>query len=197
MEKPVHQPEELLPIDARLIEQSVERPAAVRKAKPLPVKPQKAPVMPQASPRVQNTAAAPAVTLPAAAPGGVQPKTGEGEPSYAGNTSENSGARAGAYDEKGTARGKMYANSGARAIIRPMPQIPDDLREGEFDFVASARFHISADGSATVELAKPTPNPRLNQVLLNSLRNWRFIPAIKNGKPIASTEEINVRLEVK
>ena len=78
-----------------------------------------------------------------------------------------------------------------------MPQIPDDLREGTFNSSALARFHIAVDGSATVELAKPTPNPRLNRILLDSLRKWRFIPAIKNGKPVASTEEIIVKVEVK
>ena len=91
----------------------------------------------------------------------------------------------------------MYASSGARAIVRPMPQIPDDLREEAFNSTALARFHIAVDGSVKVELAKPTPNPRLNRILLDSLKKWRFIPAIKNGKPVASTEEIVVKIEVK
>ena len=91
----------------------------------------------------------------------------------------------------------MYASSGARAIVRPMPEIPDDLREEAFNFTALARFHVAADGSAKVELARPTPNPRLNRILLESLTKWRFMPAIKNGKPVASTEEIAVKIEVK
>jgi protein TonB len=78
-----------------------------------------------------------------------------------------------------------------------MPQIPDDLRDEAFNFTALARFHIAADGTVEVELAKATPNPRLNRILLDSLAKWRFIPAIKNGKPVASTEEIVVKLEVK
>jgi len=48
-----------------------------------------------------------------------------------------------------------------------------------------------------VELAKPTPNPDLNRILLESLKKWRFIPVIKNGKPVASTEEIIVKIEIK
>jgi protein TonB len=78
-----------------------------------------------------------------------------------------------------------------------MPQIPDDLREGAFNSAALARFHIAVDGSVKVELAKPTPNPRLNRVLLDSLRKWRFMPEIKNGKPVESTEEIVVKIEVR
>lgn len=91
----------------------------------------------------------------------------------------------------------MYASSGARAIVRPMPQIPDDLREGAFNATAVARFHIAVDGSVKVELVKATPDPRLNGILLDSLRKWRFIPAIRNGKPVASTEEVVVKIEVK
>ena len=200
MEKSTPQPAELPPIEAQLIEQSVtaathERPAAAQKPKPLPpVKPQQAPVTHQVSPPAAQKAAVTtntAVALPAAAaPGGAQTTA-------TGNISANSGAQAGSYDGKGSTRGNIYASSGARAIVRPMPQIPDDLREGAFNSAALARFHIAVDGSVKVELAKPTPNPRLNRILLDSLRKWRFIPAIKNGKPVASTEDIIVKIEVK
>ena len=200
MEKPSYRPAEPSPIDAQLIEQSVpaatqRRPAAVHKPKPLtPVRPQHSTVSPrseqnpvaQKSEVTTNTA----VALPAAAPGGTQATD-------SGTISANSGTQAGSYDGKGSTRGNMYASSGARAIVRPIPQIPDDLREGAFNSAALVRFHVAVDGSVTVELAKPTPNPRLNRILLDSLKKWRFIPAIKNGKPVASTEEIIVRIEVK
>ncbi len=202
MDRSARQPAEPPPVDVQLVEQSApaaahniqpKRPAAVPKPNPLPpVKPQPAQVVPRTeqSPVTTNTA----VVLPAAAaPAGAHATTGEGLAA----TSANSGAQAGPYDGKGPSRGNMYASSGARAIVRPMPQIPDDLREGAFNSAALARFHIAVDGSATVELARPTQNPRLNRILLDSLRKWRFIPAIKNGKPVASTENIVVRVEVK
>jgi len=208
MAKPIHQPVDLPPIDAQLLEQSVAaaahaRPAAVRKPKPLPlVRPQQITENPHAeqNPTPQKAAVStnPAISLPAAAaPVGGQTTPGEGVVAGTGKPSANSGAQAGAYDGKGPMRGSIYASSGARAIVQPMPQIPDDLREGAFNSAALARFHIAVDGSATVELVKPTPNPRFNRILLDSLRKWRFIPAIKNGKPVASTEEIVVRIEVK
>lgn len=77
-----------------------------------------------------------------------------------------------------------------------MPRIPDDLRDEAFDSVALARFHIAVDGSITVELVRPTQNPRINRILLDTLKNWKFSPAIKNGKPVASTEEILIRVNV-
>ena len=212
MEKPTHQAVEPPPINAQLIEQPApvatqntrpERPVAVHKPKPLPqVRPRQGPVMPQvSSPTEQRPAAQQAgvptntgVSVLTAPPGGVP---GEGQAAASRNTSPDSGAQAGPYDRKGSPRGTIYANSGARAIVQPMPQIPDDLREEAFNFTALARFRIAVDGSAKVELAKPTPNPRLNWILLDSLKKWRFIPAIKNGKPVASIEEIVVKIEVK
>jgi len=212
MANPTNQPAEMPPIDAQLIEQSVPaatqgRPAAVHKPKPVtPVRPQEAPVMPEVSKHTEQNPAAQraevttnaAVALPSAsAPSGAHVTPGEGQAKGAGNTSANSGTQAGSYDGKGSSRGNLYASSGARAIVRPMPQIPDDLREVAFNSTALARFNIAVDGTAKVELVKSTPNPRLNRILLDSLRKWRFTPAIKNGNPVASIEEIVIKIEVK
>ena len=88
-------------------------------------------------------------------------------------------------------------NMGAQAIDRPLPKIPDDLREQAFTVTAVARFHIAADGTATVDLATPTPNPRLNLLLLDALRKWKFFPALKDGRPVASVQDVRVQFEVK
>jgi protein TonB len=53
------------------------------------------------------------------------------------------------------------------------------------------------DGSVTVELVKPTQNPRLNRLLLETLKAWKFISAIIDGKPVPSVEVIVVRVQVK
>ena len=221
MEKPTHRLVEQPPIDAQLIEQTVpvatqsverKRPAAARQPKPPPparprqaVMPHQAPVMPpmnpqnEQNPAVQKAEVTPNTTLaaPAAAPSGAPAAPNEGQATAAGNTSANSGAQAGSNDKKGSSHGSMYANSGARAIVHPKPQIPDDMREETFKFAPLARFHIAADGSFKVELVKSTPNPRLNRILLDSLKKWRWFPEIMNGKPVASTKDIVVNIEVK
>lgn len=91
----------------------------------------------------------------------------------------------------------VATNSNARAIYRPTPTIPDDLRDEAFSAAALARFDVAADGSVTVVLVKPTQNPRLNRLLLESLKTWRFFPQLKDGKPIPSSQEIVVHFEVK
>ena len=77
-----------------------------------------------------------------------------------------------------------------------MPQIPDDLRQEAVNTSATVRFHVAADGTATVELSKPTQNLRLNRLLLDTLKNWRFFPAMKDGKPVASVEELVIKIDV-
>jgi len=84
----------------------------------------------------------------------------------------------------------------AHAILQPLPVLPDDLREDAYQTVAMARFSIRVDGSVDVELVRPTQNPRLNQLLLEALRKWRFFPAMKDGRPVASSQEIRVHFNV-
>jgi len=212
MGKPANRPMGQPAIDAQLIEQSTpaptriiqkERPAVVHRAKPrAPARPKKAPLMPRKVEKKTNTpvkelsATAPIDgQAPAAANTAAKGGTETGSHDSKG-ASANNGARTGSYG-RGSPMGNIYGSSGAQAIVRPMPQIPNDLREEAFNFAALARFHIAVDGSVKVELTRPTPNPRLNRILLDSLKKWRFIPAIKNGKPVASTEEIVVKIEVK
>jgi protein TonB len=85
---------------------------------------------------------------------------------------------------------------GARAIYSPVPKIPDDLRETAFEAVAVAHFEVSYDGNVKVTLAKPTADPRLNQILLDTLRQWRFFPAMKGGVAIDSAFDVRIPISV-
>lgn len=84
----------------------------------------------------------------------------------------------------------------AHTVSQPMPVIPDELRDEAMHERATARFHIAADGSVTVELVQPTQNPRLNRLLLEALRRWKFDPALQDGKPVPSTQDIVIRVQV-
>jgi len=88
-------------------------------------------------------------------------------------------------------------NMGARALYEPLPEIPEELRRRAIDLVAVARFHVAANGSAEVELIEPTPDAALNRALLDTLRKWRFFPALEGGKPQASTIEIRIPISVR
>jgi protein TonB len=84
----------------------------------------------------------------------------------------------------------------ARVLSQPVPVLPDDLREVAYQAVAVARFAVHTDGTFEVELIKPTQNPRLNQILLETLRDWRFFPAMNNGHPVESHQDVRVRFNV-
>jgi protein TonB len=84
----------------------------------------------------------------------------------------------------------------ARAILRPMPQIPDELRAHALNTVAVVRFDVAPDGSATATLLQATPSPQLNELLLEAFKRWRFFPALRDGKPVASVLELRVPVKV-
>jgi periplasmic protein TonB len=84
----------------------------------------------------------------------------------------------------------------ARLLSQPIPVLPDDLREQGYQLTAVAHFRIHADGSIDVELIKPTQNPRLNQILLETLHRWRFFPAMQNGHPVESEQDVRVHFSV-
>jgi protein TonB len=87
--------------------------------------------------------------------------------------------------------------AGARVIYQPLPEIPEALRHRSIEIIAVARFKVAANGSAQVELTEPTADPDLNHALLESLRRWRFFPAMQDGKPAASTVEIRIPISVR
>jgi periplasmic protein TonB len=85
----------------------------------------------------------------------------------------------------------------ARAIYKPMPELPDEFRRRNIELVAVARFRVGADGSAQVDLIEPTSDPELNRVLLESLKRWKFFPALQDGKPVASHIDIRIPISVR
>lgn len=87
-------------------------------------------------------------------------------------------------------------NQQARVLSQPLPEVPDDLRDQAFQAIAVARFAVHADGTFDVQLVKPTHNTRLNQILLATLGRWRFFPAIENGRPVESHQDVRVHFNV-
>ncbi len=176
------------PIDARIIE--LPPPPAPPKLQPKPVvKAEKVarPVAVRPTPQpVQTPPSAPKVALPTP-PAPLPPPThAEPAPVPPAPKPEPSPS----IGPAGTQQ------MGARALYQPKPKLPEDLRDETIHTVLVARFHINPDGSATVELIQPTPNPRINQGFLNTLKTWRFFPAIQAGKPVASVLDVKLPIDV-
>jgi len=77
-------------------------------------------------------------------------------------------------------------------LFQPLPEIPLDMRNEAFSAKIIAKFYIEKDGSVSdVELLEISHNPRLNLLLLKSLKKWRF-----EASNQALTQIINVKFEV-
>ena len=137
-------------------------------------------------PDVRSTQSA---TPAQSAPTAQEPKPAAEPPARAAGPSSEERANA-------TPSATSSGDATARAIAQPLPELPDDLRDQAYQTVAIARFAIHVDGSVDVELIKPTANPRLNQILLETLRKWRFFPAMQAGHPIESRQDIRVHFNV-
>ncbi len=167
-------------------------PVPIVKPKPKPVAklvPKKALVPPRefspngtAKSPEESEQEAPPASAPAA-----PARPGEGAGGSSGSGGEGSGGGGG---------GIGRSTTGARATFAPKPTIPDELREEVFETEAVASFRVSYDGSAEVELTHPTSNPRLNQIILAILKQWRFSPAVKNGVTINSVFELRIPVKV-
>ena len=193
---------ELKPIEARIVELP---PAAGLQGGPAAVPHPVAPAPPKPKPHVEvrRKAIAPVhphkLIIPEAPPSfaGTR-KEAPAESSVSTKTAPTGGGAesSGAPQEKGGGSGLGSDSLGARAIYSPVPKIPDDLREVAFEAEAVAHFEVSYDGNVKVTLAKPTADPRLNQILLTTLQQWRFFPAMKGGVAIDSAFDVRIPISV-
>lgn len=204
---PVERPPAL---DARLVEIAPPVPAAAVKA------PAPAPAAVKPTPHINSQSRSishprPILTAPATpamqAPMHAEPETRPTQPTTSAPTHSTSAAvahesnTASASQDSGSnssasGNSAISGNTSAHALVQPLPEIPDDLREFAYQAVALARFTIHTDGTVDVALLKPTQSPRLNQLLLQTLRNWRFFPAMQNGHPVESEQDIRVHFNV-
>ncbi|HVN91278.1 MAG TPA: TonB family protein [Candidatus Binataceae bacterium] len=185
------------PVEARIIEippptaglrsNSVPAPAPAVQPKPR-VQPAPKRVQPRPVPRPKLAPA------PLASPS--ESGTAKREAAPAPPTGVRSGDKAEANDQQEEGGGGVEGtdNEGARATYAPVPEIPDDLRENIINTVAIAHFKVDISGVAEVSLAQPTDNPRLNEIILDTLKQWRFTPATRGG--IAVESEFDIRIPI-
>jgi protein TonB len=197
-------PSELKPIDARLVEippvaglqgnGGAVHPSApaIPHPKPVPI------VKPHPLAHPKKVAPMPPVIR---SPYGTEksteaPSVGEKPGASTGTATESGESSGGSGTGEGSGGGLGTDTVGAHAIYAPTPVIPDDLREDVMQTEAVAHFNVSFDGTIEVTLAKPTSSPRLNQVLLETLKQWKFFPAVKNGVAIASSFDVRIPITV-
>src|SRR5574337_1824398 len=173
MREPRQRPPQAPPIEMQIVELPPPAPPAPETAPPV-ARPRPEPA-PRPAPRAElpkpSERELPPQTQPHAEPPTVAPATPT-------QSAPPAPVQRPAVQPPAESNGKdLSASGGAQAIQRPMPRIPDELREEALHAVVRARFHVSADGSASVELVTPSPDPRLNRLLLDTFAKWKFFPA--------------------
>jgi protein TonB len=199
-------PAELKPIDARLVEIPPAvgglqgNGGAIHPAAPAIPHPKSVPIArPHPAVHAKKIAPLPPVIR---SPYGTEKSTaapGVGEvPGAKAGTATETGASGSSETGEGGGGGSGIGTDtvGARAIYAPTPVIPDDLREDAMQTEAVAHFQVSFDGISVVTLERPTASPRLNQVLLETLKQWKFFPAVKNGVAIESSFDVRIPISV-
>ena len=83
-------------------------------------------------------------------------------------------------------------NSGPRPLIAPPPKYPDSLLKSGVVGSALVRLHIEPDGSIKAPSLESATDPAFGAAALDALQSWRFVPAVKNGKPV----EVEVELPI-
>jgi periplasmic protein TonB len=97
----------------------------------------------------------------------------------------------------GTGGGFGSGGNGPRAIYAPVPSIPADLRDEVMQAKAVARFKVSREGKVTVALLEHTDFSELDEIILDTLRGWRFLPAMNNGIAVDSEADVRLLISVK
>ena len=84
----------------------------------------------------------------------------------------------------------------AQVANQVYPDIPDDLKQEDFQSSVRVRIDIAADGTFTAKLVTSSGNVEIDQLVLNALNKWKWKAALQNGVPVASTERFRFDFEV-
>lgn len=79
-------------------------------------------------------------------------------------------------------------------VSQPKPVLPDDVNFDDIHSNFFGLFTIHADGSTDVKMVSSTGDNRVDQIVLDTVRKWKFRPAILNGKPVQSFERLEVQV---
>ncbi|HTT74905.1 MAG TPA: TonB family protein [Candidatus Binataceae bacterium] len=70
------------------------------------------------------------------------------------------------------------------------------MRDEVMQATAVVRFHVLRDGSANVTMVTSTEYSELDELILATLRQWRFSPAVRDGVKIDADAEVRLLVTV-
>ncbi len=77
-----------------------------------------------------------------------------------------------------------------RPFVGPAPEYPKELRKARTAGTATVQIHITRTGVVTKPVVKSATTPAFGEAALEAVRQWRFLPRIKGGKPVEADAEM-------
>jgi TonB family protein len=84
----------------------------------------------------------------------------------------------------------------AKKLRVVLPSYPQELVEANEGGSVSVQFYIEPDGTVSDAALVGSPHSELGAITLKAIMQWRFSPAIKDGKPIRTKVVQKFRFEV-
>ncbi|HWA82479.1 MAG TPA: TonB family protein, partial [Fimbriimonadaceae bacterium] len=85
----------------------------------------------------------------------------------------------------------------AEPVNEVQPEIPDSLKSQELKTFVRVKVEIAEDGTFEVILRTSSGKPDVDKIILDSLKRWKWKPALKDGQPVKSTQLFKFEIEVK
>lgn len=109
----------------------------------------------------------------------------------------NSGCCGGVGDRSGPGRGLDSGGAGhpitpARLIYKVEPEFSEEARKAKFQGMVVLSVEIGVNGRAARMTVVSSPGLGLDQRALDAVAQWRFRPAMRDGKAILTTARVEV-----
>lgn len=85
---------------------------------------------------------------------------------------------------------RNLTNSPPRPFIGPPPEYPKDLRKHKVTGEATVSFLIGMNGAVSQPKLVKTTRPEFGKAVMDVIRQWRFLPEVKDGQPVLTRVEM-------
>jgi len=83
-------------------------------------------------------------------------------------------------------------------LRNPAPPYPKSAKRRRLEGVVELKVQVSADGRVVdLSIAKSCGHKTLDRSALQTVRNWRFLPAKRNGQAVASDVIVPIRFQLR
>ncbi len=85
----------------------------------------------------------------------------------------------------------------AKAVVKPSPVYPQRAVDSNIEGVVLIKVDIEATGTpSNFTPQESDSNPLLVAAAMESLKQWHFVPATRDGQPVSSSMTVRVRFEL-